>query len=69
MRPLVRKGRKALCIRRVHPEALGALAAPMIVVMVMVPMVTAPMVAALPTDEQQSNYQQPHPVLHVPRTY
>ena len=59
-----RKGRKALGIRRAHPEALGALAAPVTVVMVMVPMVTAPMVAALPTDEQQANHQQPHPVFH-----
>ena len=62
-------GRKALGIRRAHPEALGALAAPVTVVMVMVPMVTAPMVAALPTDEQQSNHQQPHPVFYVPRPY
>ena len=49
--------------------SLGALAAPMTVVMVMVPMVAAPMVAALPTDEQQSNHQQPHPVFYVPRPY
>ena len=62
-------GRKALGIRRAHPEALGALAAPVTVVMVMVPMVTAPMGAALPTDEQQSNHQQPHPVFYVPRSY
>jgi len=48
---------------------LGALAAPVTVVMVMVPMVAAPMVAALPTDKQQSNYQQPHPVFYVPRSY
>jgi len=58
-----------LGIRRAHSEALGALAAPVTVVMVMVPMGTAPMVAALPADEQQSNYQQPHPVFYVPRPY
>ena len=46
------------------PGSLGALAAPVIVVMVMVPMITAPMVAALPTDEQQANHQQPHPMFH-----
>jgi hypothetical protein len=59
--------REALGLRRAHPEAWGALAAPVTVVMVMVPMGTAPLVAALPTDEQQSNYQQPHPVFYVPR--
>jgi hypothetical protein len=66
---MLSKGRKALGIRRAHPEALGALAAPVTVVMVMVPMVTAPMVAALPTDKQQANHQQPHPVFYVPRPY
>jgi hypothetical protein len=61
---MLSKGRKVLGICRAHPEASGALAAPVPVVMVMVPMV-----AALPTDEQQSNHEQPHPVFYVPRPY